>query len=109
MSAAPATSSVEATDGKKVAYNAHSQPLTNWAQLTAGGLAGMMAQTASYPLEVIRRRIQVSGVTGESIGLTKVVGSIYSQSGIRGFLSAYLSVISKLFPCLHVHSLSMND
>lgn len=102
MSAAPATSSVEATDGKKVAYNAHSQPLTNWAQLTAGGLAGMMAQTASYPLEVIRRRIQVSGVTGESIGLTKVVGSIYSQSGIRGFFVGlsvgYIKVVP-MFAC----------
>lgn len=27
-------------------------PLTTWAELTCGGLAGLIAQTSSYPLEV---------------------------------------------------------
>ncbi|KAJ5297435.1 hypothetical protein N7508_007684 [Penicillium antarcticum] len=36
-------------------------PLKIGAQLTAGALAGTIAQTTSYPLEVIRRRIQASG------------------------------------------------
>lgn len=27
-------------------------PLTTWAELTCGGLAGLVAQTSSYPLEV---------------------------------------------------------
>lgn len=83
-------------------YKAHRQPLSTWAQLTAGGLAGMMAQTASYPLEVVRRRIQVSGVTGEGVDVFKTVSSIYRQAGLQGFFVGlsigYIKVIP-MFAC----------
>lgn len=83
-------------------YKAHRQPLNSWAQLTAGGLAGMAAQTASYPLEVVRRRIQVSGVTGESIGMLKTCSVIYQTAGIRGFFVGlsigYIKVVP-MFAC----------
>ncbi|KAI7899065.1 mitochondrial carrier domain-containing protein [Cokeromyces recurvatus] len=36
--------------------------LKTWAELLCGGLAGLVAQTSSYPLEVIRRRMQISGL-----------------------------------------------
>lgn len=78
------------------------KPLTNWAQLTAGGLAGMWAQTASYPLEVIRRRIQVSGVTGERSGIIKTTQTIYRTSGLRGFfvgLSIGYLKVGPMFAC----------
>ncbi|KAJ5762457.1 uncharacterized protein N7511_005839 [Penicillium nucicola] len=57
------------------------------AQLTAGALAGTIAQTTSYPLEVIRRRIQASGVTqGErNIGIAGTCRKIWSERGFRGF------------------------
>lgn len=35
--------------------------LRAWAFLTCGALSGALAQTASYPFEVIRRQMQVSG------------------------------------------------
>lgn len=73
--------SIDNKDGSfNKTYNNHRVPLTNWAQLTAGGLAGMLAQTASYPLEVVRRRIQVSGVTGESVGILQTARAIYNTS-----------------------------
>ncbi|KAK9463979.1 mitochondrial carrier [Lipomyces oligophaga] len=63
-------------------------PLKAWAQLTAGGIAGMVAQTASYPLEVIRRRLQVSGAsqsTGMKLGMTSMAKLIWRENGARGF------------------------
>jgi len=61
--------------------------LRYWAELLAGGFAGMVSQTASYPLEVIRRRMQVGGAVGDGhrLGMAEITGKIYRESGARGF------------------------
>ncbi|MCJ1362671.1 hypothetical protein MMC16_001777 [Acarospora aff. strigata] len=62
-------------------------PLTYWAELLAGGLAGLVSQTASYPLEVIRRRMQVGGAVGDGhrLGMAETAGRIWGERGWRGF------------------------
>ncbi|QLG72681.1 hypothetical protein HG535_0D03890 [Zygotorulaspora mrakii] len=66
-------------------------PLKTWAELFSGGLAGMASQTAAYPFEIIRRRLQVSTLAPrnmyehkfQSIGdITRI---IYQERGWRGF------------------------
>ncbi|KAH6662764.1 mitochondrial carrier domain-containing protein [Halenospora varia] len=47
-------------------------PLRSWAELFAGGIAGLVSQTSAYPLEVIRRRMQV-GVRWE-MGIACMLG-----------------------------------
>lgn len=61
--------------------------LTSWAELLAGGFAGFVSQTASYPLEVIRRRMQVGGAVGDGhrLGMTEVAGNVWKEAGARGF------------------------
>lgn len=61
--------------------------LRYWAELTTGGIAGFVSQTVSYPLEVIRRRMQVGGVVGDGhrLGMGEVVGRIYLERGYKGF------------------------
>lgn len=61
--------------------------LRYWAELTTGGIAGFVAQTISYPLEVIRRRMQVGGVVGDGrrLGIAEVAKRIYMERGWRGF------------------------
>ncbi|KAM0717433.1 hypothetical protein Q7P37_007285 [Cladosporium fusiforme] len=62
-------------------------PLRAWAELTTGALAGLVSQTLSYPLEVIRRRMQVGGVVGDGhrLTMTEVTRNIYKAKGFRGF------------------------
>jgi len=62
-------------------------PLTYWAELLAGGFAGLVSQTASYPLEVIRRRMQVGGAVGDGhrLGMKETTGRIWQEKGWRGF------------------------
>ncbi|KAK8077116.1 mitochondrial carrier protein LEU5 [Apiospora saccharicola] len=60
--------------------------LRAWAQLLCGATAGIISQTATYPLEIIRRRVQVAdlaGVTNASI--TDTARRIFIEKGLRGF------------------------
>ncbi|AGO13807.1 AaceriAGL065Cp [[Ashbya] aceris (nom. inval.)] len=74
--------------GGSYAYD-RSVPLKTWAQLVAGGLAGMASQTAAYPFEIIRRRLQVSALTDPSrrhfVGINEMAKIIYTEGGWRGF------------------------
>lgn len=62
-------------------------PLKAWAELTAGGLAGLFSQTVAYPLEVIRRKMQISDVYGYHLrkGICETALDIWKTSGYRGF------------------------
>lgn len=60
---------------------------TPTADLVIGAISGATAQTVSYPFEVIRRRMQVGGITRPDrwLGWRETVLSIYRAGGLRGF------------------------
>lgn len=51
--------------------------------LTAGGVAGLLAQSVTYPLDIVRRRMQVHGRQFDGIG--HVFRVVYEKEGLRGF------------------------
>lgn len=55
-------------------------------RLAFGACAGLIGQSASYPLDVVRRRMQTAGVTGSSYGtILGTMREIVTQEGvIRG-------------------------
>lgn len=66
-------------------------PLKTWAELVTGGLAGMASQTAAYPFEIIRRRLQVSNLAPRNMyehkfqSIGDIAKIIYKERGWRGF------------------------
>lgn len=70
------------------------------AELTAGALAGLVSQTASYPLEVIRRRMQVGGAVGDGhkLGISETARRIFLERGWRGFFVGLTIGYAKVVP-----------
>lgn len=62
-----------------------SQPYP-YERLAFGACAGLIGQSASYPLDVVRRRMQTAGVTGSAYGtILGTMRAIVTQEGvIRG-------------------------
>ncbi|KAM0231086.1 hypothetical protein ACHAP5_011182 [Fusarium lateritium] len=74
--------------------------LRSWAELTAGGIAGLISQTVSYPLEVIRRRMQVGGAVGDGrrLRIGETAGMILRERGFPGFFVGLTIGYVKVFP-----------
>jgi solute carrier family 25 protein 16 len=60
--------------------------LSYWATLTCGAISGMMAQTCSYPFEVIRRHMQVASKNSNSLhaSMKTTTIDIISRRGFKG-------------------------
>ncbi|EEB08306.1 coenzyme A transporter [Schizosaccharomyces japonicus yFS275] len=78
--------------------------LKAWAELGAGAVAGMCGQTLSYPLEVIRRKMQVAGSYQQNglLTLRKTIMSIFRQSGLRGFYVGLTIGYAKVIPMVSI-------
>ncbi|KAK6332345.1 hypothetical protein TWF696_003063 [Orbilia brochopaga] len=77
----------ESTSSEQPYNHSQKSKLRPWAQLLAGGFAGLVGQTASYPLEIIRRRMQVAGAVGDgrALGVLETARMVHMERGIRGF------------------------
>lgn len=78
----------------------HRSQLTAPAELISGALAGVVSQTASYPLEVIRRRMQVGGAIGDGhrLSISETARRIWLEKGWRGFFVGLTIGYAKVIP-----------
>jgi solute carrier family 25 protein 16 len=78
--------------------------LRYWAELSTGGIAGFVSQSVSYPLEVIRRRMQVGGVVGDGhrLSIPEVAKRIYVERGYKGFFVGLTIGYVKVVPMVAV-------
>ncbi|PGH03314.1 hypothetical protein AJ79_07392 [Helicocarpus griseus UAMH5409] len=74
--------------------------LTATAELFSGALAGLISQTSSYPLEVIRRRMQVAGAVGDGrrVGIAETARRVWMEKGFRGFFVGLTVGYMKVVP-----------
>lgn len=79
-------------------------PLRSWAQLCAGGIAGVVSQTSAYPFEVIRRRMQVSGAVGDGhhMRISETAYLIFKEKGMRGYWVGLTIGYVKIVPMVAV-------
>ncbi|KOS48313.1 hypothetical protein ACN38_g716 [Penicillium nordicum] len=80
--------------------------LTAVAQLSCGAVAGIVAQTISYPIDVLRRRIQVASVVGTQSGILETIQRIYLERGLElsGAAVPLAPVLVVIAIAIHVHT-----
>lgn len=81
---AAATASAAGETWDPDAPGAAQMPVTT--RLLFGGLAGLFAQSMTYPLDIVRRRIQVLGSAGGYVSPWKALLDIARTEGLRGGL-----------------------
>jgi solute carrier family 25 protein 16 len=75
------------TESTRAKKGSRRPQLTAAAELSSGALAGLVSQTSSYPLEVVRRRMQVGGAVGDGrrLGIVETASKIWLERGFRGY------------------------
>ncbi|KAF8305976.1 mitochondrial carrier [Clavulina sp. PMI_390] len=75
-----------------------------WEKLLCGAMAGTISQTLTYPFDVLRRKMQVSGLKslgdGKPIGAFKVINKMWSSEGVRGFYRGLWPNLLKVAPSI---------
>lgn len=67
-------------------YTVDSPGLSAMSALICGAVAGMVGQTSSYPLDIVRRRMQTSAIKGDAYHtITTTVVKIYTEEGAFAF------------------------
>lgn len=74
-------------------------------KLFCGGTAGAVAQSATYPLDVLRRRLQVHGSPNSLYhynGMWNAISSIFRNEGWKTFYRGMLPNLLKVIPSMSV-------
>lgn len=75
---------------------------TTMVSLASGSLSGLASSTATFPLDLVRRRMQLEGVAGEArvynSGLIGTFKHIFRSEGLRGLYRGILPEYYKVVP-----------
>jgi solute carrier family 25 (mitochondrial phosphate transporter), member 23/24/25/41 len=86
---------------KLVTPEGHRDP-TAIGKLGAGGISGAVAQTVTYPMDVLRRRFQVKEIAPGMGGYNSIGGAVrkmWVEEGIKGFYKGlYPNLLKVRFP-----------
>ncbi|KAG5489928.1 hypothetical protein JKF63_00045 [Porcisia hertigi] len=81
--------------------------IPTYQRLAAGGLAGLLAQSATYPLDIVRRRMQVT--PGRYSGVINALRTVYLEEGFRQGLYKGLAMNWIKGPIATATSFTVND
>ncbi|KAJ5356821.1 Mitochondrial carrier protein [Penicillium concentricum] len=94
----------KATESENPAHRTKKPQLNTTSELLSGAMAGLVSQTSSYPVEVIRRRMQVGGAVGDGrrLGIAETARKIWLEKGFRGFWVGLTIGYAKVVPMVAV-------
>ncbi|KAL5410226.1 hypothetical protein PMIN03_005530 [Paraphaeosphaeria minitans] len=72
-------------------------------KLAAGAVSGAVAQTCTYPFDVLRRRFQVNTMSGmgyQYAGIGDAIGNIVKTEGVRGLYKGIVPNLLKVAPSM---------
>ncbi|KAG5465348.1 hypothetical protein CUR178_00050 [Leishmania enriettii] len=81
--------------------------IPTYQRLVAGGFAGLLAQSATYPLDIVRRRMQVT--RGRYSSVIHALRTVYLEEGIRQGLYKGLAMNWIKGPIATATSFTVND
>ncbi|WIA38368.1 hypothetical protein OEZ86_001698 [Tetradesmus obliquus] len=72
----------------------------NFSLLASGCISGFLTATVTFPLDVVRRRMQVYGRQhqGEPVSYSRVIRQVQQQGGLKGFYTGILPEYCKVVP-----------
>ncbi|KAF2420752.1 mitochondrial carrier [Tothia fuscella] len=76
---------------------------SGWSKLAAGAIAGGLAQTCTYPFDVLRRRFQVNTMSGMGYqykSITDAITTIIKQEGVVGLYKGLTPNLLKVAPSM---------
>ncbi|KAG3144309.1 hypothetical protein PI126_g14241 [Phytophthora idaei] len=101
-------STVVRTEGLRGVYrvprNENGEPDTVYL-LAYGALAGACGQTAAYPMDILRRRFQLSAMRGDATEYTSTLGglrTIVREEGVRGLYKGLAPNFIKVVPSIAI-------
>ena len=81
----------------KSLINENSSQLTIGQRFFAGSMAGSIAQTAIYPLEVVKTRLAIAR-TNQYAGFWDCISIIFAREGIKGFFKGWVPNMLGILP-----------
>lgn len=79
-------------------FGTHHTELGTFRTLLYGGISGICAEATTYPLEVLRRQLQLQSARGVKLGLQETVVQILRQGGPGAFYSGLLPSSMQVIP-----------
>ncbi|KAJ3330813.1 hypothetical protein HDU76_004781 [Blyttiomyces sp. JEL0837] len=79
--------------------SAHSMMGTAIGRLASGAMAGCISQTCTYPMEVVRRRLQIQPV---GVGVVTLCVRVWETEGVIGFWRGLVPNVVKVVPAAAV-------
>ncbi|EQC39121.1 hypothetical protein SDRG_03329 [Saprolegnia diclina VS20] len=72
--------------------------------LLCGGVSGIVSSSITFPVDVIRRRMQISGIHGggRAMSAMEITRALYAEQGVRGFYRGLAPELLKVIPMVGI-------
>ncbi|CEG37284.1 mitochondrial substrate carrier family protein [Plasmopara halstedii] len=93
-------------DRERSAQNYDSSPMYVTDTLVCGGAAGIASSLLTFPIDVVRRRLQISAIHAKTAGIKPtpmgIASELFQTQGVRGFFRGLTPELMKVVPMVGI-------